>query len=385
VDINVALADVLNISNKEAKSISKNMDMETYISLAQSLDDDNFDKVRKIVSRYNIKENINFIPIKNIDKSLLTSDITILEDFNYFVFFKKNKSKEMFIKWLEDNKIKYTVDDHNNFKVKCTDRDDIYKVGRKVTFLNRMYDNKELMRDGKEKPKTTSKFKNPVAKEIKNRTGSGRHGLSKYSRKEKHKNDVKNLSELLEVGDNIIANGQPATVKLLKGPKGSIGVSIKEEMWLVNPKNIERIDENIIGVSKMPIIGRMSELAGIRQNVSTSKVLDNKIEEIFNNNIDNNEVDTDKMPNDSISDAEQDINNIDYLENLPDSMEALESDAYVEIANSIELIINKIDEVKLSEYKMILNELEKLFLDVKKKGNKLIAESFDLSKNNENT
>lgn len=67
----------------------------------------------------------------------------------------------------------------------------------------------------------------------------------------------------LSIGDAVEFEGNKAVVKLPKGPGNTVGVTIKGKMEMVNRKDVSKIDEGVLGMTAMPNLARMQQLAGI--------------------------------------------------------------------------------------------------------------------------
>lgn len=64
----------------------------------------------------------------------------------------------------------------------------------------------------------------------------------------------------LNVGSSVKVNGKNATIKIPNGPGNTVGIMINGKLEMVNR---EKIKENVIGMTGIPDIRRMQELAGI--------------------------------------------------------------------------------------------------------------------------
>lgn len=78
------------------------------------------------------------------------------------------------------------------------------------------------------------------------------------------------LDETFGIGQEVKVKGEEGVVKIPKGPGDTAGVMIDGELKMVKNNEIapltesEQLDEAILGMSRLPGIGRMMELAGIK-------------------------------------------------------------------------------------------------------------------------
>lgn len=99
--------------------------------------------------------------------------------------------------------------------------------------------------------------------------------LRKGDAKKKHKKH-KNIEEDDEdrsysIGDEIVVDGEDATVKIPNAPGDTVGVMINGELKMIDKK--KNVTESIIGMSGMPPINRMRQLAGL-PDVAVDETLD---------------------------------------------------------------------------------------------------------------
>ena len=65
------------------------------------------------------------------------------------------------------------------------------------------------------------------------------------------------------IGDNVAVDGEEATVKIPRAPGNTVGVLINGELKMVDKKKVHKLDEGVLGMTDMPGLKRMQELAGI--------------------------------------------------------------------------------------------------------------------------
>jgi len=70
------------------------------------------------------------------------------------------------------------------------------------------------------------------------------------------------------VGDAVSYDGKKATVKISNGPGSTVGIMIGGRLEMVERKDIKKINEHVLGMSVIPDIKRMQELAGITSDSS---------------------------------------------------------------------------------------------------------------------
>lgn len=62
---------------------------------------------------------------------------------------------------------------------------------------------------------------------------------------------------------HVIYQNQLCEVTICRGPGGTLGISYLGKTKMVNRKDVTKIDEHVLGMTQMPHLGRMMELAGI--------------------------------------------------------------------------------------------------------------------------
>lgn len=94
---------------------------------------------------------------------------------------------------------------------------------------------------------------------------------AKKVKSKKHKLQKKELGEeddtaaVFSIGDEVLVDGEEATVKIPQAPGGTVGVMINGELKMVDKKtsNITKVDEGVLGMTAMPGLNRIKELAGM--------------------------------------------------------------------------------------------------------------------------
>ncbi len=94
---------------------------------------------------------------------------------------------------------------------------------------------------------------------------------AKKVKSKKHKLQKKELGEeddtavVFSIGDEVLVDGEEATVKVPQAPGGTVGVMINGELKMVDKKTskITKVDEGVLGMTQMPGLNRIKELAGM--------------------------------------------------------------------------------------------------------------------------
>lgn len=94
---------------------------------------------------------------------------------------------------------------------------------------------------------------------------------AKKVKSKKHKLQKKELGEeddtaaVFSLGDEVLVDGEEATVKIPQAPGGTVGVMINGELKMVDKKtsNITKVEEGVLGMTQMPGLTRIKELAGM--------------------------------------------------------------------------------------------------------------------------
>lgn len=72
------------------------------------------------------------------------------------------------------------------------------------------------------------------------------------------------ITEAISVGQEVEVDGRgQGVIKIADGPGNTAGILIDGEMQMVDKKKIKRVDETVLGMTAMPGLKRMQELAGI--------------------------------------------------------------------------------------------------------------------------
>lgn len=98
---------------------------------------------------------------------------------------------------------------------------------------------------------------------------------AKKIKSKKHKLQKKELGEeddtavVFSIGDEILVDGEEATVKIPQAPGGTVGVMINGELKMVDKKTskITKVNETVLGMTPMPGLRRIKELAGMGRSM----------------------------------------------------------------------------------------------------------------------
>lgn len=80
------------------------------------------------------------------------------------------------------------------------------------------------------------------------------------------------LEETISTGQEVRVGKQNGVVKIADGPGDTAGVLIDGEMQMVDKKSIKRVDETVLGMTALPGLKRMQELAGIANPIFSAEM-----------------------------------------------------------------------------------------------------------------
>ena len=162
--------------------------------------------------------------------------VLALEGFNYFTSVPEDKTHEL-VDWLEENNIEYLADGKGKFHIKCEDRSRAYKVSQEISKLG----GKKVVRDSVQEAKISAKD----MKRLRPRDPSA-ETLNKLQRK--------NPADLEDI---IKTRKKNQSDKFSRKSKHK-GQQVQESVDGPAP-----IKEGVLGMSNMETIGRLRELAGL--------------------------------------------------------------------------------------------------------------------------
>lgn len=190
----------------------------------------------------------------------------------------------------------------------------------------------------------------------------------------------------------------------------------QKDKWSRNAKHkdlkMKKVDESILGLGEVPVVGRLQELAGIKSDPKLVQERAQKLrhireledfddvdpfDDMENDDLDgldnmDSTPDYDDVDNDSFDDdfdVESDptenpeITNVPEIPNFsstlsPDMAAPVgidHSPAYTQILASLESINNQLQDIKMSEYKDILTQLKQMHQSVRDAGYRYLQES----------
>lgn len=69
------------------------------------------------------------------------------------------------------------------------------------------------------------------------------------------------------VSEHAVYQGQLVEVTIARGPNNTVGIKLNGKTTMVNRKHLQMLDEHVLGMTAMPSLGRIKQLAGIRKPV----------------------------------------------------------------------------------------------------------------------
>ncbi len=368
----------------------------------------------------------NMTPISESDRA--EDHILALEGFNYLTTLDTQLAEQL-MDWLESNKVEFLTNGEGHFHIKCEDRDHAYKVGRTISGLMRK---QRLVRDSNNtegamaerndfkkranqaKDKITKlKPRDPhalAASLMQAKSGGPMNAQHKvdqkdiFNRKAKHKTREYGEKIELEAKDNVLVNGREAIITIPKGPQGLVGVLMDGQLVMVNRDDIQRIDEGVLGFTKIDPLFRLRELAGLppapQHSPGDVSMPDDNVA-VFTDKVSDP---GDDMPGgvpgdiDPLAQSPEDLGNPDDLGD-PDDLAGLSSiepvaDPSVDPMPSVDVVgtqsepspamtaiddhLNNVQlslpDVKISEYKMVLHKLQDLANQLQSMGKDYLGE-----------
>lgn len=132
----VGIVNALGVSEEIAHELYSNLTRQQEIDLVTTFMDEKLSDEQKIAVAHTI-----FDPITSTtEQSSVFDGIAIAEDFNYRCSILHEVGKNNFMDWLEENSIKYLIDNDGNFAIKCPDRKTHYRVGRHFEHVTNKWD-----------------------------------------------------------------------------------------------------------------------------------------------------------------------------------------------------------------------------------------------------
>jgi hypothetical protein len=352
------------------------------------------------------------------------------EGFNYSVEVN-SQNRDKVLDWLDENQVSYEAVTPLSYKVECSDRETAYRTGRAISEILRKptvrdsieviesEDIEEMSKNSNKRANTAKqkmadmKPRNPLAAmPVAGRAGAHADGkdprrVDNKGRSAKHKG--RRFDEEIEfaIGDEVMVGEEIGTIKIPHGPNGTIGVLMNGSLEMVAETEVNRLDEGVMGMSKLNPLFRLRELAGL-PTASGDEVGGIEISEPVSDPagpLGAGEVGTDlgsevegpemgddlgaEMP-DASADAIDDLGPIDGPEmggvpgDLPpvnpeavpgvDAMGPVQSEAMGQIEDSLNSVQSMLGEIRLGEYKALIQKLQDLTNQVQMMGRDYLGE-----------
>lgn len=203
------------------------------------------------------------------------------EGFNYSVEVNE-QTVDRVLDWLDENQVEYQANTPSLYNIKCEDRAAAYRVSRALSEImskhvvrDNLENEDDIMSEKSNKKLKAAKDKldnmkerNPVVAQMVQRGGAGAHGDERrkddaYGRGAKHKGRRFDEATEFAIGDDVMVGEQVGTIKIPHGPNGTIGVILDGELSMVAECEVSRLDEGVIGMTKLNPLFRLRELAGL--------------------------------------------------------------------------------------------------------------------------
>jgi hypothetical protein len=204
------------------------------------------------------------------------------EGFSYSVEVSE-QTRDRVLDWLDENQVEYQATSPVAYRIECGDRNVAYRTGRALSEILRkqtVRDSVEIEEKMSKKPEKRAKDakkkielmkpRNPVIAAVKTRSGAGAHDggkdprkVDKFGRGAKHKPRFDEEIEF-EIGEDVMVGEAVGQIKIPHGPNGTIGVIMNGQLEMVAESEVSRLDEGVIGMMK-PVnpLFRLRELAGL--------------------------------------------------------------------------------------------------------------------------
>jgi hypothetical protein len=202
------------------------------------------------------------------------------EGFTYAVEVTE-QTRDRVLDWLDENEVAYQATSPVNYRIECNDREGAYRTGRALSEILRKptvrdsieieekmsKNSKKREREAREKM-ATMKQRNPLAAmPVAGKAGYHKDGVDarkvdKHGRGAKHKPRFDEEIEFA-IGEDVNVGGVTGQVKIPHGPNGTIGVIMNGQLEMVAETEVSRLDEGVIGMNKVNPLFRLRELAGL--------------------------------------------------------------------------------------------------------------------------
>lgn len=120
------------------------------------------------------------------------------------------------------------------------------------------------------------KQRNPFAAQVIKKSGGGAHNSKDPSRRDawsrnaKHKGrSYESIEEsIFTQGESVQFEGNDCSVQIPSGPNGTVGLLIDGKVRMVRESDISRVDEGVLGMTKVDPLYRLRELAGVKPSAT---------------------------------------------------------------------------------------------------------------------
>ena len=431
-----ALMDI-GIDEDKANNILASMSGSDYLELVSELSQ-NPSKASLILNKYGIKREENrmtegylgarFESLRSghdLDESFGVMK-RIDESFRYSIEVSE-QTRDVVLDWLDENQISYQANNPLLYTLECNDRETAYRTGvalsklmRNKPVLDSVIETKELdemgnksvdkrMKDA-EKKLADMKPRNPIASlPVAGRAGVMDKGnprkMDKHGRGTKHKGRFDEEIEIHEghefaIGDQVTVGEDHGTVKIPHGPNGTIGVLLNGHLEMVSETEVSRLDEGVMGMKNISPLFRLRELAGIKgsddvEGISISEPVidpngilapgevgnpddvppvDMGSDQEVSPEIDmSGDIDTD-MDDSTMDPMDQGLPGDIGSDPVEQVMPPVQSEAMAQIEDALNSIQTGLADIRLSEYKSLIQKLQDLTNQVQMMGRDYLGE-----------
>jgi hypothetical protein len=208
------------------------------------------------------------------------------EGFSYAVEVSE-QTRDRVLDWLDENQVEYQATSPMAYRIECGDRDVAYRTGRALSEILRKptvrdsveieekmsKNSKKREREAREKI-ADMKPRNPMVAAVKVRSGAGYHDNGKDPRKQdkfgrgaKHKPRFDEEIDFA-IGEDVMVGDIAGQVKIPRGPNGTIGVIMNGQLEMVSETEVSHLNEGVMGMQPVNPLFRLRELAGLPRNMA---------------------------------------------------------------------------------------------------------------------
>lgn len=145
----------------------------------------------------------------------------------------------------------------------------LYGWGGKFDFDESMVEEKKKMAKD-----DLPKQRNPFAQHAIKKGGAGAHNSKDPSRKDAFSRNAKHKNKHYEAieesaftqGETVQFEGADCQVQIPAGPNGTVGLLVDGKVRMVRESDVARIDEGVLGMTKVDPLYRLKELAGVKSS-----------------------------------------------------------------------------------------------------------------------